>query len=293
MEEQLPAALPPDRAAPNSSRRAGWALIIAGLLPLLLACWHAPGAPRGRELNSARSLPPLGLVRYAVNLRELPAQNIVPAQFSFWNRGGQALEIVKVEPSCGCLSPTFADRKMLYQPGEEGQLFVSVKTANEPPGPALQWVKLHYRAGGETLEQLVTFRYTVPELKVSVSPVQLNFYQLNGEPGESELKVLDSRRKNLQVLSAQSADDLLELEVGERSLTADGVPYTSIRVHVPGPVAAGRRTSVVVIRTDDASYPELRVPVVIQGPSDLQLTSGVVTERDESTRAQRRPAKQP
>lgn len=266
----------------NLGLKFSWACFALAAVPVALACWSTQAAPRGSPLAEERQLQPLGMVQYAVNLRELPATDIVQADFEFWNRGREEMEITKLEPSCGCLSPVLENRKSHYLPGEEGRVVISVKTANESPGPELQTIKVHYTSAGVQREQLLTFRYTVPERKVTVSPPQLLFYQLQGQPGEQVLQVLDTRRANMRVLDAQSRDGDLDLEVGERSVSRDGIPMTAVQVRVAGPVPPGRRNSVVVIKTDDPAYPEINVPVIVFGPSEIQQTSGVATEREAS-----------
>lgn len=253
-------------------------LTMAALLPFLAASFGTAAIPQGRALSGVRHLPSLVFRQYAVNLREVPAVGPVTAPFSFFNRGDRPVEIVKLEPSCGCLAPRLLGNRRVYPPDAQGLFEVQVDTAREQPGPHSYTVRVHYH-DGQPRTELVTFRLRVPERKVTVDPPELYFYQLSGSPLSGEVQIQDRRGRHLRVLSATTSLPALTVEVGQQSQMEGDVSTTPIQVHLPGSAGTGTKTGVIVIRTDDDDYPVIRVPVFVQGPeAPVQLTSGIVPE---------------
>ncbi|SFI33535.1 DUF1573 domain-containing protein [Planctomicrobium piriforme] len=267
------------------NRLAAASLVLAGLCPLLFACAATPRIPLGRSLDGSKPLPPLAFRQYAVNLREIPATGRIAVPFSFWNRSNQPIEILKLDPSCGCLAPKLLGDRKSYIPGSQGMFEVHVETARETPGPQLYTVDVNYTDGQTTHTDQLTFRLTVPERNVIVTPPELYFYQLSEKPLTSEIRVTDHRGKNLNVVEAISMTPYVSLEIKPKEQSADS-SSTPITVSVAGRVPAGSQTSYVTIRTDDPDFPVIKVPVFLQGkPNAIQLTSGTAVE---STNAEQR-----
>lgn len=263
----------------KGSVRAGrirtFCLIGGGLIPICLALVGTSAIPKGRDLASHKSIPPLAFRQYSVNLRETaPAARLV-APFAFWNRGETPLTITKLEPSCGCLAPRLLGNRKEYPPGVQGLFEVQVETARETPGPHTYSIRVHYTDGEQELSELVTFRCEIPSRTVQVTPPELYFYQLSDSPISQTIRVRDFRGKDLNVVSATSPSPHLALQVGEREADEEGVPSTAIHVEVGTNVPPGAHHNVISIRTDDPDFPLVTVPVFLQGkPENVQLTSG-------------------
>lgn len=234
------------------------------------------GVPDGRALSGGASRSPLVFSQYAVNLGEVPATGVVPAHFDYWNRGDQPLEITELTPSCGCLAPRIVDNQRVLQPGERGRFYVSVKTANETPGPKDYTVQVKYK-DEQPREEIVRFHLDVPERKVTVTPSEVYFYQLTGQPDSRTIRVQDHRGKRLNVTDVQVTSELATVTKGKAREGEEGAWENEIRVDVPGHVPAGRKIALIKIQTDDDDYPLITVPLLIQGPEKptVQLTSGV------------------
>lgn len=263
----------------------GPCLGLLGVCPLIIAFCATSSIPKERPIDGVKQLSPLAFHQYSVNLREIPATGRITVPFSFWNRSRQPLEIVKLEPSCGCLAPKLIGDRKLYVPGGQGLFEVQVDIAREKPGPQEYSVRVHYQDHGPR-EELVTFRLTVPQKSVQVSPPELYFYQVSQGKLESEIRVADHRGRTLNVVEVTASSANLMTEIQKPQESADGV-IIPIRVAVQGRVPAGPNAASILIRTDDPDFPAVRVPVFLHGqPNGIQLTAGEIPVK-ETTSAQK------
>lgn len=254
-------------------------LLFLGAAPALLAGLLTAKQPEGRSIVGTRERSSLVFSQYAVHLGEVRPVGTIPAHFDFVNAGDEPINILKLEPSCGCLAPRLYDDKQVYQPGERGRFYVSVKTANESPGPKDYTVKVLYD-DGQPQERLVSFRLSVPEKKVSVTPAEVYFYQTNGKADTRELQITDHRGRDLNVLDVVSSSDLAQVFVGKKQ-NNQGITTTPIRIDVPADVPPGKNISLITIETDDPDYRLIKVPVLIWGPNEtIQQVSGEATDKE-------------
>lgn len=242
------------------------ALLFGGLIPTVLAAVLTQSVPHERALTGRRERENLVFSQYAVHLGEVRPIGTIPAHFDFFNSGDSPIEIVNLEPSCGCLAPRLYEDKKLYGPGERGRFYVSVKTANETPGPKDYTVKVQY-LDEVPKETFVTFHLTVPEKKVAVFPAEVYFYQTHGTAEYREIMVEDHRGLNLNVLDVVCTSEIPEITIGQKVLDGN-VSRTPIRIDVPAEVPPGKRTALMTIETDDPEYRLIRVPILIWGPKD-------------------------
>ncbi len=248
------------------------AMVLAGCIPALLAGLLTQQSPVGRPVVGQIEREPLIFSQYAVHLPEVPPTGVVPAHFDFFNSGKTPIEIVKLEPSCGCLAPRLYDDKKVYEPGEHGRFYVSVKTANETPGPKNYTVKVKYD-DGEPKERLVSFKLSIPEKKVSVTPAEVYFYQLDGSADFREIIVADHRGRNLTITNVICPTEFASVTLGTK-IVEDQTSRTPIRIDIPENVPPGRKTAVLTIETDDPDYSIIKVPILIWGQeSKIQQTS--------------------
>jgi hypothetical protein len=253
-------------------------IVVLSLVPVGLAAWNTERVPVARPMQGGIERPTLVFSQYSVNLGEVRPVETIPARFDFWNNGPRPIKITEIEPSCGCLAPKLFDGKTTYQPGEQGRFLVGVNTANEKPGEKEYRIRVRYD-DGQPREQTVYFRMTLPAMKVSVTPSEVYFYQLNGQPDSREIHVTDHRGASLEVQGASISSHQASVTVGEMSRTPEGHSTTPIRIDVPGDVSPGREIAVITILTNDPEFRQIQVPVLIHGPQEkVRLTGG---EREE------------
>ncbi len=247
-------------------------LVLAGFAPALLAGLLTQQIPVGRSVAGQINRDKLVFSQYAVQLGEVRPTGTIPAHFDFFNSGETPIEILKLEPSCGCLAPRLYDDKKVYKPGEHGRFYVSVKTANESAGPKTYTVKVKYD-DGEPKERLVSFRLTIPEKKVSVTPAEVYFYQLDGSADFREIVVEDHRGRNLTITNVICPTEFATVTLGAK-ITDGQTTRTPIRIDIPANVPPGRKTAVLTIQTDDSDYSVIKVPILIWGKElKIQQTS--------------------
>lgn len=255
--------------------RQQWLLIAAVMLP---AVWSAaaaavPAAPR--EIANIPPIASLAFDQYLVNLRNVGLRPILQGEFHFQNVGTGPLTITNLEPSCGCLSPTMAQNKWTYQPGEWGYFVVGVATANEAPGPHTYTVKVRYE-DPHPRETVVRFKLTLPERKISIEPPELAFFQYSGTPSTKTVYLTDYRGGEIGVTDAAADVDFIGVDVKEAETDEQGHFRIPIVLHVPGVVPPGRTRTTLVIETTDAEFRKIRIPILVDGPSEVVPASAEV-----------------
>lgn len=259
----------PALAAASSSqgtrlRAALWAL--AALPCLLAVIAHArPVSPA--PIAAAAERPPLAFDQYTVNLHEVALQPVISAFFQFTNRGDKPIQITKVDPSCGCITPRLYEGKKDYAPGERGRFTVGVKTEREQAGPKEYLTKVEYVADGQTYEETLALRVTLPKQKVTIDPPEVYFYQLTGQPDSRTIYVVDTRGGQLEVESAEINSPHAQVTVGRLEVDDEGRRRYPIRIDVAGEVPTGKHPCRVIIKTNDEDFDTIQASVMIFGPT--------------------------
>jgi hypothetical protein len=198
--------------------------------------------------------------------------------FELTNTGTGNLAITKIESGCGCLRQSLTTN--VLGPGATAKLTIEVNTLTQPDGPNRWQVAVSYRheppgAPAVIGEQLLQITATITR-EVSVTPPQLGFSTAAG--ASQVITLTDTRAKPLTVLKAATSSPHLTAEVGPREGGADGKPSTqAVTVKLSPDAPPGHRDEAVVLVTDDAAYPELRVPVRV-----LKKAAGAVTASPDS-----------
>jgi Protein of unknown function (DUF1573) len=215
---------------------------------LLLALTLAPG--EGAPLYCAQPVADRG------ELRGGPA---IAQSFEFSNRGAVELEIIHVQPSCGCLAPRITATKL--KPGENARLDLTIGTISQPDGDNLWSVRVFYRVGGELKDQFAEWRVKAKLTReVSLEPAALS---LRGKPGlTTVLTLTDLREKPLQLVGAYPSSNHLVAEVGEWQRGEKGW-NCKISVRIGDSCPAGKYDDAIQIISRDADYREMRVPVTV------------------------------
>lgn len=201
--------------------------------------------------------------------------------FDLTHRGAAgAIIITKVEAGCGCVRRALSAE--VLQPGETARLAVEINTLTQPDGPNRWQVAVGYRhdtpAGPQTGELVLTLTATLSR-EVVVSPPQVAF-STSGAATHA-LAITDSRPTPLTVLRAVSTSPHLTATVAAPAPGADGVRRQTVTLALAADAPAGHREETVVLQTDDAAYPEFRVPVRVlkRAPGALLVTPEAVALR--------------
>ena len=226
---------------------------------------HSGAAPKPLSI-SVPDRPALSFRQYAVDLGPIQPTGEARGTFLFLNRGREAVEITKVEPSCSCLVPRLDQKR--FEPGEDGRLVLRVQPANESSGKKELFCDVTY-TDPEPRQVRLTFKLEIPERQMTVSPPALMIFHPEGsEPTDQTFTVADGRKKPFEIIEVEATSDLVSTDIGERQVTPEGVWQQTIKVTVQGALPRGRNQVLLRIRTTDKDTPELRVPLMLQGPLD-------------------------
>lgn len=229
---------------------------------LLSSVFHAAGSTPRRPPGQLPA-PALVFRQYMVDLgrHPVPPRPELFGHFEFENVSDRIAEITAIEPSCGCLTPNMPQR--VFKPGEKGDFFIRIRTANETPGPKEYFVNIKF-SDPEPREATVTFRVVLPKAQVYVQPRALIFYQLSQKPMKRTITVLDARSKHLQIEKVESDLDFLTIEVDESSIDEESRRKYPIHVTVPALSDKVEHRGTIRILTNDKQNPLIRVPIVVQ-----------------------------
>ncbi|MDB5389645.1 MAG: hypothetical protein JWM11_5291 [Planctomycetaceae bacterium] len=245
-------------------------LLVSRSTPLLALClpvvWSLVAClceAKPQAMSDVPSIPSLAFEQYYVNLREVAASEEVYAYFSFCNVGDVTLTIDQLQPSCGCLLPQM--KKKVYQPGEEGEFLLRIRTTAQQPGPKEFTVKVHYTDTQPRFRE-VFLRVVFPQEQLYARPMSLAVHQLGSSPVEQEIVVTDLRKSPAGILGVSTTSDLVQAAVLSPTTSPTGAKLQRIKVTVPGPIPSGRQLVMVKIYTDDEKIHEIKVPMQVYGP---------------------------
>jgi hypothetical protein len=182
--------------------------------------------------------------------------------FDLVHNGTGTVTITKVEAGCGCLRQALGTTTL--QPGEKTRLQMEVNTLTQPDGPNRWQIVITYKtevpgAQTQTGELILQLTATL-EREISINPPQIAF-STTGAASQT-LVVTDKRAKPLTVLKAASSVEHLTVDVAPVGNAVPGQPRAqSVTIKLAANAPAGHRDELVVLYTDDAGCPELRVPV--------------------------------
>ena len=260
----------------------------------------------------------LAFDQYLVDMGRAEATQEVRAHFDFTNRGRNPLEIVALEPSCGCLQPRLqklakrldapqpkmgpkppaetqeavADQRV-YEPGESGFFAVRVQTANQKPGLKEYTVKVKYK-DPEPRETQVTFRVVLPEIQVLVRPIALSFYQIgeSAQPTPPQVfEITDYRPDHLTVQKVECTHPDMTIREISVGVEDDGLWHARYEIAAPDRLPPGETHGLVRLYVDDPAkkYKALRLPVRLVGPHGRSSHSGDIQQTGGTKSMQLRP----
>ena len=206
------------------------------------------------------------------------------SEFRFRNDGPEVVRFEQVERSCNCMNPRLTKQELA--PGEVGSLIVPIQTINQSPGPHEYTLNLHYSDPAPQMTTL-TIKAIFPEKMVVVQPPVLFVSQKSDQPADFQVSISDFRDRPLNVRSLTSTADFVRADISraagpkivqtafssKQSTDADATSdetlpnsVTKLNGQVAGGIPAGRHVVLLVAETDDAEFPQVTVPVLINGP---------------------------
>jgi hypothetical protein len=177
-------------------------------------------------------------------------------RFTFINRSLVPIEVTDIQTTCGCLKPTLTKR--VYQPGEQGEVLLEVRTLALAQGRQSWRARLSYRDAASVGELELSIVGDV-QTEVLVQPAAL---VLPAEVGSHEITVTDLRAKPLTVTGADAGGKLGAHVAGLR-IDELGRRAQAVRLDVPADWPEGRHEVAVHVYTNDPDYRELTVPVTV------------------------------
>lgn len=253
-------------------RLMAWTL---ALCPISLATLFHTGIRSVPLSIEVQPRPALAFHQYAVDLRKIHPTAEAHAIFIFHNRGSEPVQITGLEPSCGCLTPILqGDHDKVIPAGEHGRILVRMQPANSTVGPHEYTVNVKY-TDPQPREVQLTMKLEIPPTTITVSPPALIVYHPEGsEPTPYDFTITDGRGKRFEVTDISVNSDLVEAVIGETGRTATGNFQQIIRVSIAGDLPPERTQALLRIMTDDPDFPELRVPLMLQGQSPTMDAEG-------------------
>ncbi len=188
-------------------------------------------------------------------------------EFAFVNDGNEPVEIVEVKTSCGCVA-TRMEQKTLT-PGQKGSLRVEITTLTQASGPHRWPAHVTWKTGGQTRETVLELLGQVVTELVA-TPASLTLF--TSQALSRELVLTDLRAQPLHVTGVHTSSPHLEARVTQAGRDDQGHASYKIVITVAAELPAGRHEEIVGLLTDDAGYPEVRIPVTI-----LKEIKGAVT----------------
>ncbi|WP_417377683.1 DUF1573 domain-containing protein [Gimesia sp.] len=239
-------------------------LLALAVSPFITASFAHWSGSRVQESRAAEAKPALAFDTYLVDARMVKeTARVVGARFRFKNLSEHTVTVTELVPSCGCLKPRL--EKKVYAPNESGEFQLKMETASESPGPKEYFVDFKYEDTQERSTRL-TFKLELPVRRLVVKPKALVIYQFT--PGRTihPLTVSDYRGgKDFEITSVESTSKYATVKLADREFDK-GVTSQKLEVIVENLVPPGKHNGMIVIKTNDPDFPELYVPVIIQGP---------------------------
>ncbi|QDU50710.1 DUF1573 domain-containing protein [Gimesia panareensis] len=239
-------------------------LLTLATLPFILACVAHWAGSRVQKSMAGEPRPALAFETYLVDRGRLKeTERVAGARFRFKNLSDQTVTVKELIPSCGCLQPQL--EKRVYKPHETGEFILKMETAGESPGQKEFFVDFKYADPVERTARL-TFKVELPVRRLVVKPKALVIYQFT--PGRTihPVTVSDYRGgKNFEITSVKSTSKYAKVKLGELE-DKQGLRQQKLDVIVEDLVPAGKHDGLIVIKTNDPDFPELYVPLIIQGP---------------------------
>lgn len=239
-------------------------LLTLATLPFVTASYAHWTGSRIQESTAGEAKPALAFETYLVDTGlAKETDRVVGARFRFKNLSEHTVTVKSLVPSCGCLNPRL--EKKVYLPNEIGEFQLKMETAGESPGQKEYFVDFNYEDTKERTTRL-TFKLELPIRRLVVKPKALVIYQFTPGRTTHPITVSDYRSGNdFKIISAECDTKYAKVVLGNMEIN-DGLREHKLEVIVEDIVPPGKHNGLITIKTNDVDFPELYVPLIIQGP---------------------------
>ncbi|MBC8290236.1 MAG: DUF1573 domain-containing protein [Planctomycetes bacterium] len=242
----------------------------AALSPIILCLAFQTAGSRPAFSEPAPAKPPLAFHQYMVNLGPVESKRVHDARFWMTNFGEQELEIRDVKTSCGCLADQLEKKTIL--PKETTDLALFIRAANQSSGAKHYTATVTYGpVDSPDMEYIseVAFRLVLPEQTVTLNPRVLIMHQYQGNRVSHMVDVNDLRDRQLRVLTVSCDTEFIDVELVPHAEMAPGSRRNGLVAQLrvtASKVPPGPHECVVRIRTSDAEFAEMTLPMRVYGP---------------------------
>lgn len=258
-----PGTLPPMKPFPLPAPWARRLQFAVWALPLCLAVIHHAWGQTPRSMAETPPGPSLSFEQYLIDYGQVVPTEEVRTHFGFMNMADRAIQIDRLEPSCGCLQPKLDDKYRELDPGERGEFLIRIQTANQAVGPKEYTVIVHYR-DPEPRQTTVRFQVTLPDNQVALKPRALMMYLSGTAPMVQTAEVIDRRPNKFEIVRLECEPaNLATIEPSGEFDDSEDHRHYKLQIHVNPELPDGAHRGVIWVHTNDPAYKTLRLPVAI------------------------------
>ncbi|MBL8824194.1 MAG: DUF1573 domain-containing protein [Planctomycetia bacterium] len=216
--------------------------VLANILGLLLYC------PAQGQLQFTPAYLDLG---------DIKTGQVFSHQIKVTNSSAEPISVQEIKASCGCVRPVLEPSTL--SPGATGILKLEINSLSASEGPTTFGLKLRFPENGQIKEQpfVITAR-VIQEL--IVTPTSITSY--GEKPRPQTITILDKRAKTFRPVKLERTSPYLDVSWIE-PIAKQPQPQYALQVNVREDIPTGRHDHEVIIYTDDAEYPVLRIPISV------------------------------
>ena len=199
---------------------------------------------------------------------------LVPFEFTYTNNGTEALNISKVERTCGCTITGEWSRNV--KPGETGSIPIVLHT-EKFDGRIEKLIKVHSNA--VNMGKVDLWMRGIVQQPIAVFPLEANLgVVVNQEvPTRRHVRILNRLKKPLEILSVESDDKQFGVKL---KTVKPGVEY-ELEVYIVPPLNYGGLTAAITMQTNLKEKPAFKVqaycyvpePVAVN-PNEIRMPAG-------------------
>ncbi len=188
-----------------------------------------------------------------VNLGKVRGGAPLTHQFHFVNDGPEAVGLLEVRTSCGCLSPRLTIGSLAA--GARGVLPMFIRSLGQPAGPHTWTAQLRYRLGHKEMEAALQVSADIVN-EITIQPASLVLF--TSSELAQDILLTDSRPQPLVVQTVCSSSHGLKAEL----LRQEG-GVIRLRVAATDAFSPGRHDETLTVYTNDPLYSHLMMPVTV------------------------------
>lgn len=192
-----------------------------------------------------------------LDLGDIKTGQVFSHQIKVTNGSPEPITVQEIKASCGCVRPVLEPSTLA--PGATGILKLEINSLSASEGPTTFGLKLRYPESGQLKEQpfIITAR-VIQEL--IITPTSITSF--GEKPRPQTITILDRRAKPIRPVKLERTSPYLDVSWIEPTV-AQPQPQYALEVKVREDIPTGRHDHEVIIHTDDADYPVLRIPISV------------------------------